>query len=76
MNQLAIKGRGNHGKKKEGKKNRGREKHGREKNTERGRLNGRKHLRGKPHGKRVVSTQREGPRKRKDQKGKKPMTGE
>jgi len=29
-----------------------------------------KHLRGETHGKRVVSTQREGPRKRKDQKGK------
>ena len=62
--------------KKGGKKNGGKEKHGREKNTERGRLNGGKHLRGKTHGKRVVNTQREGPRKRKDQKGKKPTTGE
>ena len=42
---------------------------GREKNTERGRPNGGKHLRGKTHGKRVVSTQRKVPRKRKDQKG-------
>ena len=40
----------------------------REKNTERGRPNGGKHLREKTHGKRVVSTQREVPRKRKDQK--------
>ena len=30
---------------------------------------GRRHLRGKTHGKRVVSTQREGPKKRKDQMG-------
>ena len=30
---------------------------------------GRRHLREKTHGKRVVSTQREVPRKRKDQKG-------
>ena len=44
-------------------------KDGREKNTERGRPNGGKHLRGKTHGKRAVSTQREVPRKRKDQKG-------
>ena len=29
----------------------------------------RKHLRGETHGKRVVSTQREGSKKRKDQKG-------
>ena len=61
MNQLAIKGRGNHGRKEEGKKTK-------EKNTERERLNGGRHLRGKTHGKRVVSTQRKGPRKRKDQK--------
>ena len=47
----------------------GRKNRGREKNTERGRPNRRKHLRGKTHGKRVVSTQREVPRKRKDQKG-------
>ena len=47
----------------------GKEKYGRKKNTERGRLNGGRHLRGKTHGKRVVRTQREGPRKRKDQKG-------
>ena len=37
---------------------------GREKNTERGRPIGGKHLRGKTHGKRVVSTQREVPKKR------------
>ena len=51
---------------------------GREKNTERGRPNGGKHLRGKTHGKRVVSTQREVPRKRKDQKGgrEQPTAGE
>ena len=47
-----------------GEKNRGREK-----NTKRGRPNGGKHLRGKTHGKRVVSTQRDVPKKRKDQKG-------
>ena len=47
----------------------GRKNRGREKNTERGRLNGGRHLREKTHGKRVVSTQREGLRKRKDQKG-------
>ena len=45
----------------------GKEKHKRKKNTERGRLNGGRHLRGKTHGKRV-GTPREGPRKRKDQK--------
>ena len=45
---------------------------GREKNTERGRPNGGKHLRGKTHGKGVVSTQREVPRKRKDQMGNNP----
>ena len=44
------------------------EKHGREKNTKKGRFNGRRHLKGKTHGKRVVSTQREVPRKRKYQK--------
>ena len=49
---------------------------GREKNTERGRPDGGKHLRGKTHGKRVVSTQREVPRKRKDQKGEQPTAGE
>ena len=37
---------------------------GREKNIERGRPIGRKHLRGKTRGKRVVSTQREVPKKR------------
>ena len=42
---------------------------GREKNTKRGRPNGGKHLRGKTHSKKIVSTQREVPRKRKDQKG-------
>ena len=42
---------------------------GREKNTKRGRPNRGKHLRGKTHGKRLVSTQREVPKKRKDQKG-------
>ena len=47
-------------------------KRGREKNTKRGRPNGGKHLRGKTHGKRVVSTQREVPRKRKDQNGEQP----
>ena len=62
--------------KKGGKKNGGKEKHGREKNTERGRLNGGKHLRGKTHGKTVVNTQREGPRKRKDQKGEQPTARE
>ena len=40
----------------------------RKKNTKRRRPNGGKHLRGKTHRKRVVSTQREVPRKRKDQK--------
>ena len=45
---------------------------GREKNTKRGRPNGGKHLREKTHGKRVVSTQREVPRKRKDQNGEQP----
>ena len=39
---------------------------GREKNTKRGRPNGGKHLRGKTHDNRVISTQREVPRKRKD----------
>ena len=48
----------------EEKKNRGREK-----NTKRGRPNGRKYSREKIHGKRAISTQREVPRKRKDQKG-------
>ena len=45
---------------------------GKEKNTEKGRPNGGKRLRGKTHGKRVVSTQREVPRKRKDQMGNNP----
>ena len=49
---------------------RGKEKkHGREKNTKRGRLNGGRYLSVKTHGKRVVSTWREGPKKRKDQMG-------
>ena len=48
----------------------------RKKNTERGRLNEGKHLRGKTHGKKVVSTQREVPRKRKDQKGEQLTVGE
>ena len=34
----------------------GKEKYGRKKNTERERLNGGRHLRGKTHGKRVVRT--------------------
>ena len=59
------------GKKKKRKKRR-KEKHEREKNTKRGRLNGGRHLRRKTHGKRVVSTQREGPRKRKAKKGEQP----
>ena len=46
---------------------------GREKNTKRGRPNGGNQLRGKTHGKRVVSTQREVPRKRKDQNGEQPI---
>ena len=57
------------GKRKKKHGNNGGKNKGREKNTERGRPNGGKHLRGKTHVKRVVSTQREVPRKRKDQKG-------
>ena len=37
---------------------------------------GGKHLRGETHGKRVVSTHREGFRKREDQKGKQPTARE
>ena len=45
--------------------------------TERGGTQwGRKHLREKTHGKRVVNTQRKGPRKRKDQKGEQPTARE
>ena len=51
------------------KGNSGGKNRGREKNTERGRPNGGKHIRRKTHDKRVVSTQREAPKKRKDQKG-------
>ena len=46
------------------------EKTGKERKTQKeGDPRGRRHLREKTHGKRVVSTQREVPRKRKDQKG-------
>ena len=49
---------------------------GREKNTERGRPNGGKHLRGKTHGKRVVSTRERYLGKGKTKKGEQPMAGE
>ena len=49
---------------------------GREKNTERGRPNGGKHLRGKTHGKRVVSTRERYPGKGKTKKGEQPTAGE
>ena len=48
----------------------------REKNTERGRPNGGKHLRGKTHGKRVVSTRERYPGKGKTKKGEQPTVEE
>ena len=53
MNQFAIKGR--YPRQKKGTE-RGEEKQGREKNTKEGDLRGQRHLRGKTHSKRVVST--------------------